>query len=93
MDRDAEIVGRRLLPRRCVRRCQFRTYREVDRAAGAVEGGDVVRNPLEFDVGDRECADIAAGAGICHPRGRRGLALLVDHLRLAVAAERGPVQE
>ena len=36
---------------------------------------------LEFDIGDREGADVAAGAGERNPGRRMSLAALVDHLR------------
>ena len=93
MDGDAEIVGGGLLSRRRARRCEFSPYGSIDGAASAVKGRDVVRNPLELDIGDGESSDVAAGAGERHPRSRRGLAEFIDHLRLAVAGQRRPVQE
>ena len=45
---------------------------------------DVAGDVLEFDVGDRECADVAAGTGEGHPGRRGGLAALIEHLRQPV---------
>ncbi len=42
---------------------------------------DVAGGVLELDIGHRECADVAAGAGKWHPGRRMDLAALIDHLR------------
>ena len=93
MDGDAEIVGGRSLMHGRIRRCEFGFDGQIDGRAGAIEHRHVVGNPFELDVGDRKSSDVAAGAGERHPGSRRGLAEFTDHLRLAVAADRRPVQE
>lgn len=54
---------------------------------------DVARDAFELDIGRGEAANVTAGAGERNPWRRSNLALLVDHLRLAVRAQSGPVQE
>src|ERR1700687_1631089 len=87
MNGDAEEVGIGLVAQRESVRFDALGRRRAE------HGIDVVRNPLELDIGDGESSDVAAGAGERHPGSRRGLTDLMHHLRLAVPAQRRPVQE
>jgi hypothetical protein len=73
MDRDAHEVGGRqgAVGDVLVVLSRGRTEDIVDIAGGV----------LELDIGHREGADIAAGAGKWHPGRRMHLAALIDHLR------------
>jgi hypothetical protein len=53
----------------------------------------VGRNAFEFDVGSRECADVAAGAGKRHPRRWRDFAVFICHLGVTVGGRRSPIEE
>jgi len=52
---------------------------------GAEHVVDVAADVFEFDIGDPEGADIAAGTRERHPRRRRVLAVLRKHLRRSVS--------
>ncbi len=97
MHRYAEIVGARCLAggrvRGRTRQIKRRRDRQILRRTDAENGAHVGRQALEFHIGDRERADVAASTGERRPRRREDLAVFIDQLRLAVGAERGPVQK